>query len=50
MACYLCFSWIRLGLPGNVGTSDPKAAYEDGVLKITLDKVEESKRHSVKIH
>lgn len=39
-----------LGLPGNVDTSDPKATFEDGVLKITLDKVEESKRRSVKIH
>ena len=39
-----------LGLPGNVDTSNPKATFEDGVLKLTLDKAEESKRHSVKIH
>ena len=39
-----------LGLPGDVDTSDPKATFKDGVLEIKLDKVEEAKRHSVKIH
>ena len=39
-----------LGLPGDVDTSDPEATFEDGVLKITLNKVEEAKRRSVKIH
>lgn len=39
-----------LGLPGDVDTSDPKAVFEDGVLKITLNKVDEAKRRKVEIH
>jgi len=38
-----------VALPGEVDTSRPKASFKDGVLELTLDKMEKSKRRSIKI-
>lgn len=38
-----------LALPGTVDSTRAKAVFKDGVLEITLPKIEESKRHSIKV-
>jgi len=39
----------RVMLPHNVDTKGSKAKFKDGVLKLTLPKVEKAKRHTIKI-
>jgi HSP20 family protein len=38
-----------VALPSDVDGSKAKASFKDGVLELTLPKVEQSRRHSVKV-
>jgi HSP20 family protein len=38
-----------LALPGNVDSAKAKATFKDGVLELAVPKVEQSKRHNVKV-
>jgi HSP20 family protein len=38
-----------VALPGDVNSNKTKATYKDGILEITMPKVEKSRKHSVKV-
>jgi len=38
-----------VALPGDVDASNPKVTFKDGVLELTLAKMEKSKRRSIKV-